>query len=84
MLSKKKRKEYQKNIEEKRIKLLADYEEEYKNTSWYLNTANCVLEGAIDELKTFNSDDVDDGGIGCYIGGRIKALEKLKKMVIWE
>lgn len=83
-MTKNKRKEYQKKIEEKRIQLLEEYEEEYKNTSWYLNTANCILDGAINELKTFNSDEVDYDGIGCYIGGRIRALEKLKKMVIYD
>lgn len=79
----KKRKEYQKDVERKITSLLVEYETEYANTPFYQNTSNCVLEGAIDELKSIDVEEIDYGGIGCYLGGRIEALEKLKKIVIF-
>ncbi len=78
-----KRKRYQENIERKLDLLLVEYEMEYEETPFYQNTSNCQLEGAIDELKSINPKQIDCGGSGCYLGGRIEALERLKKMVIF-
>ena len=35
------------------------------------------------ELKSINVEEIDYGGEGCYLGGRIEALEKLKEIVIF-
>ena len=78
-----KRKEYQKCVQKELNALLADYEMVYKDTPFYQNTSNCILEGAIDELKSIDVKEIDSGGIGCYLGGRIEALEKLKKIIIF-
>lgn len=78
-----KRIEYQEKVQRKINKLLVDYEFEYEETPFYLNTGNCILEGAIDELKSLNAKNIDYGGIGCYLGGRIEALEKLKHECIY-
>ena len=40
-----------------------------------------MLEGAIDELKSIDVEKIDYGGEGCYLGGRIEALEKLKNIL---
>lgn len=80
---KKEREEYQKCVQKKINSLLINYEMEYKETPFYQNTSNCQLEGAIDELKSINVKEIDDQGIGCYLGGRIRALEKLKKIIIF-
>ena len=74
---------YQENIQRKLNKLLAEYEYEYNETPFYHNTSNCQLEGAIDELKSIDVKEIDYGGVGCYLGGRIKALEKLKNDYIY-
>lgn len=79
----KKRKEYQKCVQKKINSLLVEYEMEYEETPFYQNTSNCQLEGSIDELKSIDVKKIDDKGIGCYLGGRIRALEKLKKMIIF-
>lgn len=78
-----KRKEYQKYVQKELNALLGDYEMVYEDTPFYQNTSNCILEGAIDELKSIDVKEIDYGGIGCYLGGRIEALEKLKKIVIF-
>lgn len=80
---KKERKEYQKCVQKKLNTLLTDYEIEYADTPFYQNSSNCLLEGAIDELKSIDVKEIDYQGIGCYLGGRIEALEKLKKIVIF-
>ena len=74
---------YQENIQRKLNKLLAEYEYEYNETPFYHNTSNCQLEGAIDELKSIDVKKIDNGGVGCYLGGRIEALQKLKKECIF-
>lgn len=78
-----KRKKFQKDLQKKLNSLLVEYEQEYENTPFYQNTSNCVLEGAIDELKSINVKKIDYKGIGCYIGGRIEVLEKLKEIIIF-
>ena len=78
-----KRERYQEDVERKLTSLLVEYEMEYEKTPFYHNTGNCILEGGIDELKSIDAKEIDYGGIGCYIGGRIEALERLKKMVIF-
>lgn len=78
-----KRKKFQKDLQKKLNSLLVEYEREYENTPFYQNTSNCVLEGAIDELKSINVKKIDYKGIGCYIGGRIEVLEKLKEIIIF-
>lgn len=80
---KKERKEYQNCVQKKLNSLLVEYEMEYADTPFYQNTSNCQLEGAIDELKSIDVKKIDYQGIGCYICGRIRALEKLKKIVIF-
>ena len=42
-----KRKQYQKKIQIKLEKILADYEMEYADTPFYQNTSNCILEGVV-------------------------------------
>jgi hypothetical protein len=59
------------------------YKKEYQETPWYQNTSNCILEGIIDELKSIDTTKIDDGGVGCYFGGRIDILKKLKKELIF-
>lgn len=78
-----KRKKFQKDLQKKLNSLLVEYEQEYENTPFYQNTSNCVLEGAIDELKSIDVKKIDYKGIGCYIGGRIEVLEKLKEIIIF-
>lgn len=78
-----KRKKFQKDLQKKLNSLLVEYEQEYENTPFYQNTSNCVLEGAIDELKSINVKKIDYKGVSCYIGGRIEVLEKLKEIVIF-
>lgn len=78
-----KRKKFQKDLQKKLNSLLVEYEQEYENTPFYQNTSNCVLEGAIDELKSIDVKEIDYKGAGCYLGGRIEALEQLKKIVIF-
>lgn len=78
-----KRKKFQKDLQKELNSLLNVYEIEYADTPFYQNTSNCILEGAIDELKSIDVEKIDYGGEGCYFGGRIEALEKLKKMVIF-
>lgn len=78
-----KRKEYQSKVQKKIDKYLTKYEKEYKETPWYQNTSNCILEGIIDELKSIDVSEIDYGGVGCYFGGRIEVLEKLKKELIF-
>ena len=73
-----KRKQFQEKIQIKLEKILVDYEMEYADTPFYQNTSNCILEGAIDELKSIDVEKIDYGGDGCYLGGRIEALQKLK------
>ena len=77
------RKKFQKDIQQKLNSLLVDYEMEYAATPFYQNTSNCILEGAIDELKSIDVKEIDYGGEGCYFRGRIEALEKLKEIVIF-
>lgn len=77
------RRKSQKDIQRKLNLLLADYEMEYADTPFYQNTSNCILEGAIDELKSIDVKKIDYGGEGCYFGGRIEALRKLKKIIIF-
>ena len=78
-----KRKKFQKDLQKKINSLLVEYEMEYADTPFYQNTSNCILEGAIDELKSIDVEEIDYGGEGCYLGGRIEALEKLKEIVIF-
>ena len=80
---KKEREEYQKCVQKELNSLLNDYEIEYADTPFYQNTSNCQLEGAIDELKSIDVEKIDYQGIGCYLSGRIRALEILKKIVIF-
>lgn len=79
----KKRKEFQKKVERKINALLAEYEQEYEETPWYQNTSNCILEGIIDELKSIDVSKIDYGAEGCYFGGRIEVLERIKKELIF-
>lgn len=58
-----------------------EYENERKKTAWYLNTANCRLEGFKDELDDMKKVVIEEGGYGCYIGGRIEVLEKIKEII---
>lgn len=78
-----KRIEYQEKVQRKINKLLVNYEKEYEETPFYLNTGNCILEGMIDELKSLNAKNIDYGGIGCYLGGRIDILKRLKHECIY-
>lgn len=78
-----KRKEYQKYVQKELNALLGDYEMVYADTPFYQNTSNCILEGAIDELKSIDVEKIDHQGIGCYLRGRIEVLEKLKKIIIF-
>lgn len=78
-----KRKKFQKDLQKKLNSLLVEYEQEYENTPFYQNTGNCVLEGAIDELKSINVKKIDYKGVSCYICGRIEVLEKLKEIIIF-
>ena len=78
-----KRKKFQKDLQKKINSLLVEYEMEYADTPFYQNTSNCILEGAIDELKSIDVEEIDYGGEGCYLGGRIEVLEKLKEIVIF-
>ena len=78
-----KRKKFQKELQTELNSLLNDYEKEYAETPFYQNTSNCILEGVIDELKSIDVEKIDYKGTGCYLGGRIEALEKLKKIVIF-
>ena len=52
-----------------------EYEQDRDDTAWYLNTANCVLDGKLDEIRSLEEAIIDDGGEFCYLGGRIDALE---------
>lgn len=68
---------------------LMEYKKEYKETPWYHNTSNCILEGKINILKILKKGILDhkiiftEGEEGCYIGGGITALEKLKHDLIF-
>lgn len=79
----KKRKEFQKKVERKVNELLVEYEKEYEENPWYQNTSNCILEGIIDELKSIDVSKIDYGAEGCYFGGRIEVLERIKKELIF-
>lgn len=76
-----------KHEQEKRIirnsidMLLIQYEKEMEDTPWYHNTANCHLDGAIDELESIMENKKTKAGIFCYIGGRQKALDELHKVL---
>lgn len=78
-----KRKKFQKKVERKVNELLVEYEQEYQETPWYQNTSNCILEGIIDELKSIDVSKIDYGAEGCYFGGRIEVLERIKKELIF-
>lgn len=80
---KKKRKKFQKKVEKKVNELLVEYEQEYSETPWYQNTSNCILEGIIDELKSIDVSKIDYGAEGCYFGGRIDVLKRIKKELIF-
>lgn len=61
------------------------YEKEYEDTPSYFNTQNCVLEGMIDELRDLSKASnvyANDGGLFCYLGGRIDALKSVKQKFI--
>ena len=64
--------------------LLDDFLEEQRETPFYHNTHQCHLDGSIEELSDFRGriKSIEDGGLYCYIGGRIKALEELKEQLI--
>lgn len=64
-------------LQRKINRLLVDYEYRYAEMPFYRNTEMCTIEGAMDELKSINTHEIEEGEIGCYIRGRIKALEKL-------
>ena len=69
--------------------ILEEYKEEYDDTPWYHNTANCQLEGKMDMLKLIkkgiNQEDFvfDDAEVGCYLGGAVTAIESLKHELIY-
>lgn len=66
-----------KKLQQKINRLLVDYEDKYAEMPIHRNTETCFIEGAMDELKSINIYEIEEGEIGCYIHGRIKALEKL-------
>ena len=76
-------------IEEEEIRkeieyLRVIYEGEYADTPWYHNTANCQKSGKFDELEDLlRTIPFDKASVGCYLGGRITALEDLKNLIIF-
>ncbi|MBP5408305.1 MAG: hypothetical protein J6Y42_04135 [Bacilli bacterium] len=77
------REEYQIKVQRVIDKYIEKYEKKYKETPFYQNTSNCVLEGIIDELKSIDVTKIDYEGVGCYFGGRIEVLEELKEELIF-
>lgn len=53
------------------------YEKEREETPWYHNTANCVLDGVLDELNSLNVEQIDIDGVTCYLQGQKKVLDEL-------
>lgn len=78
-----KREEYQVKVQRIIDKYIEKYEKEYQETPFYQNTSNCILEGIIDELKSIDVSNIDYEGVGCYFGGRIDVLKKLKEELIF-
>lgn len=59
------------------IEIKTKYEKELSETPWYHNTANCVLDGVLDELNSINLEEIDIYGVTCYLEGRRKVLEEI-------
>ena len=64
--------------------LLEDFIKETNETPFYHNTHQCLLSGSVDELRDIRRrvNSISDGGLYCYIKGRVEALDELRKMLI--
>lgn len=64
--------------------LLEDFIKETHETPFYHNTHQCHLSGSVDELRDIRRrvNSISDGGLYCYIKGRVEALDELRKMLI--
>lgn len=64
--------------------LLEDFIKETNDTPFYHNTHQCHLSGSVDELRDFKQriNRISDGGVYCYIAGRLQALNDLRNMLL--
>ena len=64
--------------------LKEEYNKQKEETPWYHNTGFCQVVGSVDELESLTDKNIDNGSVGCYLVGRIDALEELKRKCIFE